>query len=131
MSKLVYSAIRTPDGTILSSVHRHDYVTHTDKNGESYMLDGGLEYQRTSINKEPAENISLSIGDPHNKIREAVTWGSYGKKGNGPLRRVPVSEMSDDHLNAVVVLPYVHQNIGIVFLDELAYRDLHNIFIKG
>ena len=43
--KLILSRIRTPDGTILTSYHQHDYVTHTDKNGETYMLDGGSEYR--------------------------------------------------------------------------------------
>ena len=41
--ELVYNAIQTPDGTILRSRHRHDYVTHKDANGKTYMLDGGDE----------------------------------------------------------------------------------------
>ena len=40
--------MRTPDGTILESKHRHDYVTHLDANGKEYMLDGGLAYVRSS-----------------------------------------------------------------------------------
>ena len=39
---LVRNAMRTPDGTIIRSRHRHDYVTHKDANGSEYMLDGGL-----------------------------------------------------------------------------------------
>ena len=32
--EILNSRLRTPDGTILESEHRHDYVTHTDANGK-------------------------------------------------------------------------------------------------
>jgi hypothetical protein len=41
-TRIVANRIRTPDGTILESKHRHDYVTYTDANGKQYMVDGGL-----------------------------------------------------------------------------------------
>ena len=60
MTQKVYSAIQTPDGTILESFNRHDYVTHEDTvSGEHYMLDGGLEYTRGSVNKVQAKDLSV------------------------------------------------------------------------
>ena len=48
--QLLLNRMKTPDGTILTSEHVHDYKQHLDKNGDTYMLDGGTEYQRTTIN---------------------------------------------------------------------------------
>ena len=68
--RLILSQIQTPDGTILRSMHQHDYVTYIDKNGETYMLDGGNEYQRYSINKEPFKDLSIWSDAPFEIIRE-------------------------------------------------------------
>ena len=58
-AKLLAQRIQTPDGTILHSKHRHDYVTHTDANGETYMVDGGFEYRRGIVNKQPAKDVCV------------------------------------------------------------------------
>ena len=52
MRKLIQNKWQTPDGTILISKHRHDYVEYTDKNGDYYMIDGGNDYVRKSVNKK-------------------------------------------------------------------------------
>lgn len=46
MSNILKNAIKTPDGTIIESKHRHDFVSYTDKNGKYYAVDGGLDYLR-------------------------------------------------------------------------------------
>ena len=52
MTKLVYNALQTPDGTIITSRNRHDYEEYIDANGKSYMIDGGLDYVRCSAHGE-------------------------------------------------------------------------------
>lgn len=66
---LIYNAVRTPDGTILESRHVHDYATHLDANGDEYMVDGGFDYLRRSVNKVPAEDLSLYSDEKHEVIR--------------------------------------------------------------
>lgn len=99
---LVKNAIRTPDGTVIQSRHRHDFVTHKDKNGETYMVDGGLDYTRRYVNKEPYEDLSVSFDAPFEEVREAFEWGTRGKNGDQPMRHVKLSEMSDLHVAAVI-----------------------------
>jgi len=60
MAKLILNRIRTPDGTILTSYHRNDYVTHLDLNGARYAIDGGLDYLKRNLSLEYEE---LSVYD--------------------------------------------------------------------
>lgn len=101
--RLVLNRIQTPDGTILTSHHRHDYVTHTDKNGLEYMVDGGLDYQRCNINKSaPHTDLSVYSDAPFEIIRESFHRGGRGKDGKSPLTWVPISKMNDEWLEATI-----------------------------
>lgn len=100
--QLIYNAIRTPDGTMLVSYHRHDYKTHLDDNGETYVIDGGLDYIRTSVNKIPAEDLSLYDDEPFEVIREHVFRGGRGKSGKDELKYVKLSEVDDEWLGAII-----------------------------
>lgn len=120
---LLVNAIVTPDGTRLESVHRHDYRTHLDANGETYMVDGGLSYIRRSINKEKAREISVYSSEPHEVIREEFTWGTYGKGGKGPLQRKILSTLDDDHIEAILATQtHIGPNTRKVFEDEQEFR---------
>ena len=124
--RLIYSAMRTPDGTLLESRHRHDYVTHIDANGEEYMLDGGKDYIRCSINKEEPEFISIYDDEDHAIIREYFTWGTYGKDGTEELRYITIAEMTDGHVQAIVdTQTHLSEHIMKLFIDELEFRNEH------
>jgi hypothetical protein len=102
MKNLIYNAIRTPDGTILESRHRHDYRTYTDANGETYMVDGGLSYLRRGITVPPYEELSRYDTEPHDVQREVMAWGTYGINGDQPISYVKIKDMSTAHLEAVL-----------------------------
>ena len=128
MKHLLYNALRTPDGTILESRSRHDYIEYKDKvSGEIYILDGGLEYQRMSINEAPAENLAVYTSDEHCKIREVFTWGTYGRDGLQPKKYVLLKLLTDEHLAAILRtqthLPAEMQNL---FQNEILFRDLND-----
>lgn len=99
--KLIYNAIQTPDGTVIQSRHRHNYVTHQDKNGNIYMVDGGLDYSRRSANGDEID-LCLYDNEPHEKQRDILSWGSYGKNGDEDLHYITIADMETDHIKAVL-----------------------------
>ncbi len=128
--RIIYNALKTPDGTIIESRHRHDYVTHTDKNGKEYMIDGGLDYVRSSAHADQ-EYLTVSMDDGHDKVREALTWGTFGKNGDEPYRKVKLREMSNAHIQACLdTQPRMYQQFRTAMENELAYRKEQNIIIE-
>jgi hypothetical protein len=123
MTQLLVNAIITPDGTRLESTYRHDYQTYTDANGEEYMIDGGTDYIRRSVNKEPAIDAFVYTDDPHEVIREAFKWGTYGKNGDQPLQRKTLASLDTSHIEAILeTQTQLREHIKKVFKDELMFR---------
>lgn len=124
MSKtIIYSGMKTPDGTLLESVHRHDCRTYVDANGKTYMLDGGRDYVRSSANGDE-EYITVYMEDGHEKVRQYMKWGTYGKKGDQPLKWVKLAEMETDHIKACLrTQKQMPASYRESFETELKYRD--------
>jgi len=120
---MVRNAMRTPDGTLLQSRHRHDYVTHTDANGKQYVLDGGLSYVRSSVNGDE-EWLTVTLADSHEQIREACDWGTYGIAGDQPLSYITLCDMTTDHIEVVLKNGLsINPAIKIAMEHELVYRN--------
>lgn len=118
---LIRNAIKTPDGTVIESTYRHDFVCHTDANGERYCVDGGRDYLRR-VGAMDYEDMSLYDDEPHEVQRNVLKWGSYGKDGKSPVRYIPIAEMETDHIQAVLQEcrpSYVLRNC---MLEELKFR---------
>ncbi len=123
-NQIILNRIRTPDGTVLTSYHRHDYKTHLDKNGEVYMVDGGISYIRRSVNEIPYEDLSIYSDATFETIRLSLYWGNRGKDGKSSLTWLSISEMENSHLKAII-----NQNLGSetyrnYMKQELEYRQL-------
>jgi hypothetical protein len=138
--QIIYNAIKTPDGTIISSDHRHDYVTHTDKNGKTYGVDGGCEYLRRIGDCGDCEDLSLYLEkwtpEFHEKARQVVKRGGRGKDGMQPLTWVPICEMNDSWVLATIKYN-TERGMGIdkswftnLLHEEMHYRNANGITIK-
>ena len=125
MNRLLRNALQTPDGTVLESKTRHDYKEYEDANGWTYMVDGGLDYVRRSVNKhEPAIDLILMEAEPHFFLRDYVTWGTYGKQQDQPLSYITIADMTDGHLQAVLdTQKNMYPQIGDLMVAELEYRE--------
>ncbi len=101
---ILQNKIRTPDGTILQSWHRHDFKTYEDANGHTYMVDGGTAYMRRYlVEAAPYTELSVEyeVGN-HAHNREHAYWGTYGKEGTDSLKRVLIKDLSNSHLRNIL-----------------------------
>ena len=101
--KVIASRIQTPDGTILWSRHVHDYIEYKDaKTSEVYMLDGGTDYMKTSVNQVPAKNVSIYNTAKWKTLRDFIIRNTMlldeNKQPTGKSGFVRLSSMSDEHL---------------------------------
>jgi len=156
--RIILNRIMTPDGTIIKSMHHHDYVTHVDKNGLQYMVDGGHSYLRRNVHetkltplmkvkkfllgligktlKDPLAYTELTIYEdaPFEVIREHFHRGGRGKDGCQPLTWVPMSEMNNSWLKACITYNEdIHMGDSFankMYKAELEYREKNGIFIE-
>lgn len=60
MPRILRNAIRTPDGTVLESTHRHDFICHKDKKTKKrYCVDGGYDYIKRTGDAFDYEELSV------------------------------------------------------------------------
>jgi hypothetical protein len=126
MHNIIYSALQTPDGTIIESKYRHDYVTHLDKNGKEYMLDGGRDYLRCTIHGDE-KLITIYDDSPFEEIRKYVKWGRNYDADMNLLPKtewVPICELNDSHLEALCSYERAVKWMRLLFIKEKQYRNL-------
>lgn len=122
---IVLNQIRTPDGTILRSMNRHDYRTYIDKNGKEYMVDGGNDYLRRNVYEDaPYDELSIYADDSFDVIRRSLHWGTYGPKGDQPKRYVALCDLSNNHIDAILDTQFhVQGQLREWFLMEINGRE--------
>jgi hypothetical protein len=120
---IIKNAIQTPDGTVLRSYHVHDYKKYKDANGQTYIVDGGLDYLRRNVTEIPAKELSLYSDQPHEIVRKEMVWGSRGPEGGQPLQYKPLADMDTDHLEKVEAILPTCSLMRKCVQDELDYRD--------
>lgn len=128
--RILGSLLITPDGTVLVSHHVHDYVVHEDANGKTYMLDGGLDYIRSTVHADQRV-VTIVDHDAFEDIRLVFCRGGRGKDGRQPLKWVPICDMSDNWLSACI--DYCYDNNVTKYVDiyeeEQRYRKENGIIV--
>jgi hypothetical protein len=68
----------------------------------------------------------------HNKsVRDWMTWGTYGKSGNDPLKFVLLKNMSDEHIQAILDTQFqISKFYRKEFKRELKLRKKNPIFSR-
>lgn len=127
MSKqLLVNMIKCPDGTILESRYRWDKVSHTQKDGTLYSIDGGLSSNEVWTTGKDYENLSCYVGDPHTIIRDRFSWGSRGVDGTEPLHYILLKDITERHLENLIIyteeVPHYPKYINDLFVTEKYYR---------
>lgn len=120
---LVRNAIETPDGTVLESTHRHHCATHTDAvDGNFYMVDGGLSYQRAAGAVLKQRSVWTS---DHMVARQYLKWGTRGKFGDQPIEYKKIMDLETEHIEAILEdVPNIMTQIYVCLMFELMYRKL-------
>lgn len=121
---IICNAVMTPDGTYLRSYHRHDYKEHLDKvSGETYIVDGGTDYIRRSLNTTPATPMDVYLSDPFETIRRNFVWKSYGKNGEHIPHGIYIFlyTMDTDHIHAILK---TQEHIKGSYVEDLMKQEL-------
>ena len=116
-------------GTVLQSLHVHDYKTCKCDN--ETMIDGGLDYQRYGgMDLDMVEPIAVYADEPFLKVREHMYRVGPNKDGTGVMRIRRLFEMTDGHLEAMQTYPCPPWQLKLIN-KEIAYRQKSNISIPG
>jgi hypothetical protein len=121
-SRILLNRIKTPDGTILTSYNRHNYVEYKDTlTKEVLMVDGGTDYLRRNVGTY--EELSVYDDGSHITRRSAVHWGTRGKDGKQPLVYKLLKDLDSDHIEAILKTQHqISDFYKEVFKEELKYR---------
>lgn len=131
---IVANKMICPDGHVLQSKRVHDYVEHTDKDGNYFMLDGGTSYVRYSNESGLGKLVTVYDTDDILTIREHMLWGKNYNANKEILPKtewVLLKDIDDDHLQALIEYwmvkkdnPFYEkaENFINIFLREKQFR---------
>lgn len=126
--RIIYNAIRTPDGTVLHSKHTHDFIKHKDANGKTYYIDGGNAYLGRIGDMSDIIDISKYDDGKHETRRRYLCWG---KNFDKDMNRLPKTEwvyimhMETGHIESILKGGYADKFplMKSIFEEELKYRE--------
>jgi len=116
--------LTTPDGTVLISHHRHDFRTHTDKNGKFYFIDGGSDYTRTTNH---GDERFFTVDENDDWETQRLFFGRY----NVPTDKfTTLARMSNDYLINAYIYALANQQPTDRLSTEIDYRAYYNLTVN-
>lgn len=121
MRQLVYNAVRCLGcDELLVSYSVHDYKICSCPN--EAMVDGGTAYGRYGAkDMSRIEKVDVYADDDFELVRKYATRGARGKDGKQPLKWIPICDLEDDHLQAIVEYGGADWHLDII-RKEIDYR---------
>jgi hypothetical protein len=87
------------------------------------MVDGGNEYERYgAMDMDKIELNYIYADDDFEIVRQHTKRGSRGKDGKEPLTWIPIADMDDDYLQAVLEYGGADWHLDII-RKEIKYRE--------
>lgn len=121
MRQIVFNSVTCLDcNETIVSYHRHDYKTCSCDN--QAMVDGGTAYLRygaKDMNK--IKIFAVYADDPFEIVRKYASRGSRGVNGDQPLKWIPLCNMEDEHLEAVLDYGGAEWHLDLI-QKEIQYR---------
>lgn len=109
MDRIIQNAVKiTEDGvvTYLISANRHHYNKYTFEDGSYIAVDGGNDYIRRGFGgdteSKDIENYNLSDESTKQEVLDKLLWGTLGENRKGPIRYVPISTLTQQHLRNIL-----------------------------
>ena len=130
---IIVNRWQTPDGKVLESKWRHDYVIHTDKITETtYSVDGGKDYVRLGGGNDMVD-LCIYSDDDFEVVRKELLRGGRGKNGTEELKYVALCDMSDDWILSAIRYNARYgdsREVDRLYSKELEYRKERGIKIE-
>lgn len=126
MNQLVYNAVTCLEcNKTIVSRHRHDYQQCGCPNETA--VDGGNSYVRLGAKDlGKIKTIQVYSDDDFELVRTVATRGSRGPNGDQPLEWIPLCDMTDDHLEAVLDYGGADWHLELI-RKEIKYREYGNM----
>lgn len=119
--QIVYNSVTCLEcNETIVSYYRHDYKTCECPNGA--MVDGGTAYLRYgAMDMSKIKLFAVYADDDYELVRKYATRGSRGVDGKQPLKWIPLCDMEDDHLEAVLDYGGADWHLELI-RKEIEYR---------
>lgn len=120
--QIVYNSVTCLEcSETIVSYHRHDYKTCSCPNKAT--VDGGTDYLRYgAVDMNKIKLLTIYDNDPFEIVRKYACRGGRGINGKEELKYVPLCDMNDEWLDAVVKYGGVKWHIDLI-KKEIEYRN--------